>query len=257
MGHTNEAKSMKKFVQGSLRLFGYEISRSRIRSARDLQIEWARTQATLINFLQTRNIDVVFDVGANEGQFGLSLRHEGYRGHIVSFEPIRTLFDVLKAHTVNDGAWEAHPVALGEAPAKASINVADEFSSLLPLRNVAAVFPQSAPARTEEITVATLDHFAPSFAGRNSFLKIDTQGYDRQVLLGAKATLATLQGIQLELPIVHIYSGVWRLADAINFMSEYGFVVAQMSPVACHPIDQVSWVEADCIFRRIDPRIDG
>src|SRR5215210_642812 len=102
----------------------------------------------LIDFLEARSIDLVFDVGANDGHFGLWLRECGYRGRIVSFEPIRAVFDLLKARADEDGDWEAHPVALGERPGKAVINVAElsVFSSLLRHRAAATTFdPAAAP----------------------------------------------------------------------------------------------------------------
>ena len=221
--------------------------------------ELKRTTPTIHDFLKSRKVDVVFDVGGNDGHFGLSLRREGYQGLIVSFEPLRAAYDALKARADQDGAWETHHVALGEQPGKAVINVskASVFSSLLEQRAAAVAFDANATSTgTEEVTVATLDQFAPAFAGRACFLKIDTQGYERQVLLGAKATLPMLQGIQLELPIIHLYAGVWGLPKALKFMLDRDFVVAQIHPVNMHGADPVSWVEADCIFRRTDPRID-
>jgi FkbM family methyltransferase len=217
------------------------------------------TPPGLIDFLQARDIDVVFDVGANDGHFGLWLRECGYRGRIVSFEPIRAVFDLLKVRADEDGDWDAHPVALGEQRGKAVINVAElsVFSSLLPQRNAATAFDAgAAPARTEAVAVAPLDQFAPDYASRTCFLKSDTQGFERQVLLGAKATLPILKGVQLELPIIQFYSGVWGISDAISFMSREGFVIAQIHPVNYHPADPVSWVEADCVFRRAEPLID-
>jgi FkbM family methyltransferase len=214
---------------------------------------------SLIDFLQTRGIDLVFDVGANDGSFGLWLRELGYRGRIVSFEPIRAVFDLLRARADEDGDWEAHPFALGDQPGSAVLNVSElsVFSSLLPLRAAATAFdPGAAPARREEVAVATLDQFASAYASRKCFLKSDTQGFERHVLIGAKATLPVLLGVQLELPILQFYSGVWGIGDAIRFMSDHGFVVAQMHPVNYHPADPVSWVEADCVFRRADPRMD-
>ena len=216
-------------------------------------------QPGLLAFLESRGVDLVFDAGANEGQFGLWLRECGYAGRIVSFEPVRAMFEVLEARAEADGNWDAYRIALGETPGGAAINVSElsVFSSLLAHRDTATSFdPAAAPVRTEEIEIATLDHFAVRYAGARAFLKSDTQGSERQVLLGAEATLPTLWGVQRELPIVHFYAGAWTIAETIAFMSERGFVVAQMHPVNYHPADPVSWVEADCVFRRADPRID-
>ncbi len=221
--------------------------------------EIKHTQPRLIDFLRAREIDLVFDVGANDGHFGLWLRETGFEGRIVSFEPIPAVFGQLKARADEDGAWEAHPVALGDVPGKPVINVSESsvFSSLLLHREAATTFdPGAVPVRTEEVTVATLDQFAPDYVRRTCFLKSDTQGFERQVLLGAKATLPILQGVQLELPIIQFYSGVWGVSEAITFMANEGFVVARLHPVNHHPADPVSWVEADCVFRRADPRID-
>ena len=212
-----------------------------------------------MEFLESRGIDVVFDVGANEGFFGEFLRQEGYRGLIVSFEPIHQIFPALEHRASRDGAWEVHRVGLGDAPGEAIINVSEAtvFSSLLRHRDAALSFDtRSAPTRNETVIIDTLDSFAARFAERRCFLKIDTQGYERQVLQGAKATLPRLLGVQMELPLVHLYSGVWGLSDAVAFMAGCGFVVAQFHPVNYHHLDAVSWVEADCVFRRADPRID-
>ena len=151
-------------------------------------------QPGLMEFLESRDIDVVFDVGANEGFFGEFLRQEGYRGLIVSFEPLDQVFGALERRASGDSGWEVHRVGLGDTPGAAVINVSEAsvFSSLLPHRDAALSFDaRSAPERTEKITLDTLDSFAGRFAGRRCFLKIDTQGYEHQVLCGATATLPT------------------------------------------------------------------
>jgi FkbM family methyltransferase len=242
-------RSIKNSVKNCLKHFGYEITRTKP------AWQWPE----LIDFLRARNVDLIFDVGANEGQFGLWMRQLGYRGRLVSFEPIGELFAVLKTRADEDGNWEAHPIALGARRGKAAINVSEVtvYSSLLGYRDALTTFdPSAARARTEDIAVATLDEFAPRYAGSTAFLKSDTQGSEREVLLGAKATLSTLEGVQLELPIIHFYAGVWTIAETIDFMAQQGFVIAQVHPVNCHPADPVSWVEADCVFRRADPRMD-
>lgn len=114
---------------------------------------------------------------------------------------------------------------------------------------------KAAVTRTEMIEVRQLDQVYPKVSG-NTLLKIDTQGYERQVLEGARSLLPTLKGVLMELPIVHLYEGTWGFHDAIEFMTDAGFVLAQIDPVNFHSTDRVSVIEVDCLFRPRDPRVD-
>ncbi len=52
--------------------------------------------------LTHHGVNLVFDVGANEGQFAQRLRESGYSGRIVSFEPIAGVWEKLKRASEND-----------------------------------------------------------------------------------------------------------------------------------------------------------
>lgn len=212
----------------------------------------------LIDFIQDRDIDVVIDVGANIGQFGESLRADGYKGKIVSFEPIKSAFQTLSSKAASDGNWETHHCALGAAPGTANLHVSEltVFSSILKLTDVAKLHDDRiAVEHTEEVPVRTLDQIAAELPGE-MFLKIDTQGYERQVIEGARQIMPRLKGVLMELPIVHVYEGEWRFYEALEFMADAGFVPAQIQPVNYHGADQVSAVEFDCLFRPLN-HIDG
>lgn len=61
---------------------------------------YKQRQAALI---RDRKIDLVLDVGANRGQFATALRDElGYRGRIVSFEPLKDVFPLLQQAAAQD-----------------------------------------------------------------------------------------------------------------------------------------------------------
>ncbi len=238
---------MKEIVKRTLKRFDIDISRSGFRK-------------TIDDYIANRNIDLVFDVGANVGQFATSLRGKGYTGQIESFEPVASVFNTLAEAARSDPRWNVHNLALGTEPGKATINISDSsvFSSLLPTTNAATAFAETAASRrTEEIEVSTLDHFASLMAGANTLLKIDTQGFEKQVLLGAKSTLSSIKGVLMELPIIQLYEGNWQFHEAIAFMAEAGFVPAQIHPVNFHWIDEVSLVEVDCLFRPRDSRLDA
>ena len=205
----------------------------------------------LIDFIENRQIDTVIDVGANVGQFGESLRSGGYKGKIVSFEPTKSAYQVLSKKAELDGAWETHHCGLGAAPGTAILHASQlsVFNSILELSNVAKLHDNRMTVdHTEEITINTLDQAVGSLAGK-MLLKIDTQGYEKQVMEGARQTMSRAAGILLELPVVRTYEGEWQFHDALKYMAEAGFVPAQIQAVGYHGSDNVSAVDFDCLFR--------
>lgn len=212
----------------------------------------------LIDFIEDRKIDTVIDVGANVGQFGEGLRAEGYQGKIISIEPIASVFEELSKKATADGNWETHRCGLGAQPGRAQIHVSEltVFSSILDITSTASLHDsRTAVTRTEEIEIRTLDQVAAGLSG-NILLKIDAQGYERQVIDGGRETIARVLGIQLELPVIRVYQGEWQFHEALKFMADIGFVPAQIQPVNYHGADNVSAVDFDCLFRPFSP-LDG
>jgi FkbM family methyltransferase len=231
------AKSVRAQIEKLLRKIDYELLNS----------------PALVKLLEAQKIDVVLDVGANIGQFGQKLREQGYRGRIVSFEPIKSVFDTLKSVAGADGHWEAYNYALGATPAQSPIRVSEAtvYSSMLDQTSGAKQFDQSSKVVREEIVeIKRLDDIFASFKGHNIFLKIDTQGFEQEVLNGAQLSLKGILCVQMELPIVHLYQGVWSLPEALIYMSKRGFIVAQVRPINFENPEQVALLEIDCVFRR-------
>ena len=141
----------------------------------------------LIDFIEDRKIDVVIDVGANIGQFGQLLRKQGFQGKIVSFEPTNSAFQTLQKRAAADGNWEVHHCGLGASAGESVIHVSQlsVCSSILPLTGVALLHDSRlAEDHNEKIVLRTLDQAASGLTG-NILLKIDTQGYEKQVMEGA------------------------------------------------------------------------
>jgi FkbM family methyltransferase len=211
-----------------------------------------------VDFIEDRRIDLVIDVGANVGQFGESLRAGGYRGRILSFEPIAAASEALSHKAAADANWEVHRCGLGAASGTATLHVSrlSVFSSVLNLAGAASLHDERmAVEHQEEITLRTLDEVVAGRSGR-MLLKIDTQGYERQVLEGARQTLPQLLGIMMELPVIRVYEGQWRFHEALEHLHGLGFVPAQIEPVGYHGADKVSAIEFDCLFRPLSS-LDG
>ncbi len=206
-----------------------------------------------IDFINSRNIDLVLDVGANIGQYGASLRKGGYAGTIVSFEPMLAAYQELAARSKDDNRWIIFNMAIGAKDGTASINVSksSDFSSILKQTAEATRFDPNAEAvGSEAVTVAKLDNIFHTLPPSNAaFLKIDTQGYEQQVLFGASKCLPAFLGVQMEMSLIHLYEGTWQFHEAVKYMSDIGFEISNIIPVNYDHEDTASLVEIDCVFR--------
>jgi FkbM family methyltransferase len=207
----------------------------------------------LAKLLNSRKIDVFLDVGANIGQTGQELREQGYRGRIVSFEPVKRVFEQLKRRADLDGNWVAHNFGLGSATTQLSINVSENtvFSSILDQTGEVGGQYQAARVMYQEvIEIRRLDDIFAEYRNHNVFLKIVTQGFEREVLEGATESLNGILGVELILPIVQLYQGNWSLPEALVFMSQKGFALAQTGQESYAGPDEATLLELYCIFRR-------
>src|SRR5688500_14365920 len=102
---------LKHTLRQVLRTIGFDVRRYDP-SCPDLQ-----------RMLTLYGVDTIFDIGAHAGQSGDHFRSLGFKGKIVSFEPIRYLFDKLEAKAHRDPLWDVENVALGLNAGKAEINV--------------------------------------------------------------------------------------------------------------------------------------
>ena len=116
---------MKFFAKNLLNRIGYDVIKLR---SNNFNIE-----SNLLNIIKKKNIECLFDVGANSGQYGNFLRQIGYTGYILSFEPVSRVFEKLKSASQNDTKWRCFQFALGDQDEKKEMNVYDStvFSSFL------------------------------------------------------------------------------------------------------------------------------
>ncbi|MGE3268365.1 MAG: FkbM family methyltransferase [Chloroflexota bacterium] len=204
------------------------------------------------------SIDCVIDVGARNGEFGRLLREHGYRGRIISFEPVPTTFEHLQQRAARDPLWDAYQVALGSENTLATINVmrSSEFSSFLAPIDGSELNRAgwNAVVRQEQVPVRRLDDILPDIlpAGRSSriYLKMDTQGWDLEVLRGAEQTLSRVQALQSEMSIIPIYDGSPPFSEALASLKQRGFAASAMFGVSRDPQQRLR--EFDCVMVRSD-----
>lgn len=190
---------------------------------------------TRMQVLRSEEIDVLLDVGANTGQFASQMRRLGYGGRIISFEPLPQALSTLAHASNRDPLWEVHPVGLGDHDDIMEIHVTHNLvsSSILAQRELLSrVDPTSAVASTQHITVRRLDGLWDALipAASRVLLKIDTQGYERQVLAGCGERLADVRALHMEVSLVELYEGEFRIREALEALEAEGFQLATIEP---------------------------
>jgi FkbM family methyltransferase len=219
--------------------------------------DWLVFKEHLLHVFRAFDINVVLDVGAHFGEYATFLRESGYRGHIVSIEPIQENFDILTCHARGDLRWTAHRLALGTSESPASINVSHctDFSSFLSPNDFCGqrFGEKGRVERTELVPMkrldAILDDLVTHVENPRIYLKIDTQGWDLNVLRGAAGVLQRVLALQSEVSVQNIYCGMTSYLDAIREMSDLGFSLSGLFPV-CQAEDGITVVEFDCVMVR-------
>lgn len=215
---------------------------------------WFSYRAQLRSLLEQRRVDLVLDVGANEGQFARSLRAI-YGGDIISFEPVSSAFERLALASAGDSRWQVHNFALGSEAGEQTIHISNRsvFSSLLKGNefSVQRFGEEAQQVQEERIRVRRLDTFleehVPDVAGRRVFLKMDTQGYDSKVFAGMGRFTQYVVAMHSELSAIPLYEQMVHWTDSIVMYERAGFSVAGMFPVSR---DKGAVVEYDCLFVR-------
>jgi FkbM family methyltransferase len=196
-------------------------------------------------------IDVVIDVGAHKGEFGSYLRRTiGYRGQIVSFEPIKSSFDELERRANTDGNWKVYQHGLGPRAEERDINVmhASDYSSLLSAADNQRMASAMAVDRVETIRLVPLDDIADTIAppGAHVFLKTDTQGFDLEVMRGATKFLERVSMVQMELAFKRLYNDVPLYDEVVSQMRARGYGIAGMFPL--NRDNNLAVIEFDCVM---------
>jgi FkbM family methyltransferase len=185
--------------------------------------------------IDTMGIDVVLDVGGNIGQYGEFLRSLGYRGRIVSFEPVTKNAERLERIAERDGAWTVVRSALGAANSEVPINVTRStvMSSLRKPTQPTGLGKDIDVVYSEIVPVRRLDCIFDKYvrADEQVFLKMSVQGWDLDVLAGAAGCLDRVKAVQSIVSIVPLYEGMADWLASLTTLRELGFVPTGFFPL--------------------------
>jgi FkbM family methyltransferase len=160
--------------------------------------------------LSRLGIQTVLDIGANAGQWAHDLRSCGYRGRIISFEPVPEAFTQLKTSAGPEPEHKCVHTALGDRDGEAELLVTNSTvnsSIRTPILGRAASNGADVKQRVS-VPIRRLDSVLPELGCERDrlYMKIDTQGFEKEVLAGAVETLFRTDAVEVELSLVEMYS---------------------------------------------------
>lgn len=188
--------------------------------------------ARVTSLLRRSPVDHLLDVGANQGQYASSMREMGFEGHILSFEPGKSAFHLLDRRSASDPNWDCQRLALGSSSQEMRLRVARNSvsSSLLAVAPAhLAAAPESATDHSDVVEVRRLDRQVATLQGK-FWLKVDTQGFEMEVIHGAEGILPRVNIVQLELSVVALYEGQANWLELLQGIIDRGFTVVDLLP---------------------------
>ena len=211
--------TFKNKLKFFLRNFGLDINKYNLIESNDFRLN---------HFLKINDIDCVLDVGANIGQYANNLRRIGYKKKIISFEPLSSAYKILQNKSVKDELWTSYNYGIGEENKEVNINISkNSYSSsildILPLHTESE--PQSEYFSKETISIKKLENLNEIDIEKFNkvFIKIDTQGYEEQVLQGIGKLINKIEGIQIELSLYPLYKNQTLFLELYKKIKELGF----------------------------------
>lgn len=243
-------KSLKKIIKKNLKLYKYILAIYKVYIAiKDIKIslhsikelKWELTDSVGLgennyifynNFFSyiLNNSELLFiDVGANDGWFAKVIFRFMPNATVVSFEPLKSMIPYLENLQNKRKNYKFENIGLGANNGSAVIH---EFKTtgLSSLKNLNYEYDNinfNQEIKNEyQIEITTLD----SYISKNGIsdlicLKIDTQGFEMEVLQGAKSLFEKKQIkiIIIELMTIEKYQGTHLYLDIINYLNNFGF----------------------------------
>lgn len=169
------------------------------------------------------NITGVIHIGAHYGEEVPEYIQNGVT-KMVLFEPLSENYRQLNHNTITaclDYDIETHQLALGSKQETVTMFVSDnerQSSSILRPKVHLTHHPNVSFPTTEEVEVELLDSFRITDC---NFINMDVQGYELEVLKGAKETLKTVDYVYCEVNRAEVYENNAFVEDLDDYLSQY------------------------------------
>ena len=183
----------------------------------ELYGEYCDEEARILNDI-CRLGDVVVEVGANIGTHTVAMAKKvGSDGKVFAFEPQRLVFQTLCGNLAINSITNtfAYPYGVGEVEAEIFLTPLD-YTKIGNFGGVTLDNTKEVNQKTEKVSIVTLDNFLEIDSLR--LLKIDVEGMEKEVLVGAKNTIVKHK------PIIYIENDrIEKSKELIEYLWSLGY----------------------------------
>lgn len=207
----------------------------------------------MVPYLQVAGFRTILDIGANTGQFAMAAQAAFPNAQLFSFEPIPECFLQLQHNLAGSASFKALNCGIGNEDGELEFARCGFSASSSFLRMSATherEFPVSAKSTKVRVPIRRLDGLDDElkFAGP-LLVKIDVQGFEREVLRGGGKVLQRAKTVIVESSLETLYEGQALFDEIQAIMSALGFHYAGSFDQILSPIDG-RVLQVDSIYQR-------
>lgn len=222
---------MKQTIKKIIKFFGLNITRT------NKELSNLTFDEIYLNYFKSSDQPVIFDVGANEGQSIYRFKKIYKNSIIHAFEPSKKIFSKLSKNCENESNIFLNNFGLANEIGFKQFNLAKQSgassfnkfnykSKWLKKRSKQFNTTEDNFTESETVKVSTLDDYCLKNNIKNiDILKIDTQGYEDEVLKGALNTIkeGKISAIEFEIIFDDVYKKKFSFFDLEKIFINYNF----------------------------------
>lgn len=192
-----------------------------------------------VSLIHKRGINLVLDIGAGSGHFCSELRRSGYDQRIVSFEPRRVNYSLLRKTALDDAKWETVQCALGNKDGIVEIHCEHTLPAQISgsFKDTATLTDSLSPVQActslcEDVVMSRVSTLLPAFR-RNSetvLVRINVPGSEQMILQGSNAALENIDAFHIHISLKNNVSGLSALEDITRVMQDLGYDCVSIQP---------------------------
>jgi len=210
-------------LKNLFRIFGYSFYKT----------SRPRNESDILYFqIQRINPDLFIDCGANKGGYYQTIIDAGFTKKIILLEPNSNLVSkYLQPITEDNKNVKIYNFGTGNKNCKKKFYITDDKNSdLSSFKEKTKFFDQrfyKTKINNEElISIKRLDSLlSENKINKNNkiFLKVDTQGFDMETLIGLGNRIKQVNLIKIELSIIHLYKNSKKHWEILSFLKKNSF----------------------------------